>query len=83
MQYNSIVFLSDVSNNNPELEQIIEAEGFNSEKVLAYLTQWDCGESEDLSDDEPWGTDDETFKHGNYVVSYNSRLNYIGLTKLV
>jgi len=38
---------------------------------------------EHTPEEQPWGDDDETFEKDDYVMSWNSRLGYIGLVRKV
>jgi hypothetical protein len=55
--------------------------------ALDYLLQWDYGESDEVTDYEPWGGADEiiplTRGDSKYVISYNVGLSYIALTELL
>lgn len=64
-----------------ELLQLLEDEG--AKAVVGHLI--DCGlEDSCSSDDEPWGNSDDTeeVKLGSveYVLSWNTGLNYLGLS---
>ena len=52
---------------------------------IDYLSQWDYGkESEyDLMDNPPYGTSDYTEQIEEYVLSYNLRLGYMALCRIV
>lgn len=84
MEYHSIVFLSDSEATEPL--QILDEHG--EDKAMEYLAQWDYGSEMEHSpsDREPWGSSDHTVKTelGNgdiYIMSYNLRRGYIGLTR--
>lgn len=80
MKYKEIVFLQGEEAYEPL--NIIDEEG-EGEAILNYLLQWNYGEAEEKeTHTRPWGTDDTLIKHGNYVISYNDRLNYIGLIEI-
>lgn len=78
-QYASIVFLQ--GDEAVEALEILENDG--EQAVLDYLMQWDYGEYDEVRDESGRGTDDDSFTSGDYVVSYNNRLGYIGLEKAI
>lgn len=63
--------------------EILNEEG--AQAAIEYLSMWDFGgESENCiseSIDKPWGTGDKIYKSGCYILSYNTGLGYIGLTR--
>ena len=80
MKYKEIVFIQGEEAYEPL--NIIEEEG-EGQEILDYLLQWDFGEAEEQETHiKPWGTDDALFRTGNYVISYNNSLNYIGLIEI-
>jgi hypothetical protein len=51
--------------------------------AVQYLAQWDYGtELEHSPGPSQWGTGDRIAESGDYVVSYNQRLGYIGLARI-
>lgn len=83
MQYCNIVFIQEPDG---MVTKFFENE-IDSEEMVDYLAQWDFGgESEhslNLTNDEPWGTDDDCENVGDYILSYNTRLWYVGLVRMV
>lgn len=77
-KYNTIVFLQD-SNAQHALD-ILEKDG--EDAVVAYLSQWDNGESDDVAD-QSFGRFDTVSKIGEYTLSYDLRHGYIGLHQIV
>ena len=77
-----IVFLQN-SQDAEEPLQILENQG--EEAAIKYLSQWDYGGENEHSptEDAPWGSSDKTFEQGDYVLSWNSGLGYIGLARKV
>ena len=76
--YFEIVFLQGDEAREPL--DLLDREG--AAAAMSYLTQWDFGgESEHSPRTRPWGTSDHTFRDGDYVMSYNTRLGYIGLCR--
>ena len=77
--YYSIVFLQ--GEEAYEALDLLDREG--EAAAMSHLTQWDFGgESEHSPTTHPWGTADATFRDGEYVLSYNTRLGYIGLCRI-
>lgn len=82
--YQEIVYLTD--SEADESLQTLKDRG--PEAVATYLSQWDEGDSPDISTTPPWGDDDDTYKvkvpnAGTYIVFYNTRMGYIGLAKIL
>jgi len=54
--------------------------------MMEYLMQWEHGDRGEVSDKEPWGTNDKRFekKEGDvtYVMAYNSGLEYASLVRV-
>ncbi|OQA82032.1 MAG: hypothetical protein BWY31_03441 [Lentisphaerae bacterium ADurb.Bin242] len=79
-EYMSIVFIQ-----NEEAEEplnILEAQGKGA--ALQYLRQWDYGEDDgETYPENPAGSGDSTYREGNYIMSYNSSMGYIGLCKII
>lgn len=80
-KYCSIVFMQSDTEDVKEPLRILEENGL--EAVIDYLSQWDFGgESEyDIPIGDPWGKSDTIYRKGNYVLSYNLGLGYIGLSR--
>ena len=80
--YFTIVFLQDDFDTKEPFE-ILNEQG--EQAAIDYLSQWDFGsESENClsgSIDKPWGASDCIYRKGFYILSYNERLGYIGLTR--
>lgn len=74
----SIVFLH--GDNANEALDILDREG--DDALLQYLKQWDYGtESEHSPQSFPAGHSDRVYTSGEYTVSYNLRLGYVGLCR--
>lgn len=79
-KYYEIVFLQGEHAEEPL--KILDDKG--EDAAVKYLAQWDYGaEMEHTPEEQPWGADDETFEKDDYVMSWNSRLGYIGLVRKV
>lgn len=82
--YAQIVFMQDSEADEPL--QILKDKG--PKAAATYLSQWDAGDSPDISTTPPWGDEDDTYKvtvpnAGTYILSVNTRVGYIGLVKIV
>ena len=57
---------------------------FGEEEVINYLIQFDYNDSpiEEING-TPWGSYDEKYTKDNYVLTYDTRMGYIGLTKII
>lgn len=82
MIYCTVVFYQNDFDTKEPFE-ILNEQG--EDAVIEYLAQWDFGaESEhcmNASVSKPWGLSDTTYRKGDYILSYNEPLDYIGLTR--
>jgi hypothetical protein len=77
-KYYEIVFMQGEEADEPL--KILEDKG--EAKVIDYLSDWDYGaEMEHTKIEAPWGPDDDTFEKDDYILSYNTKLGYIGLVR--
>lgn len=76
MKYKNIIFLQGDSAN--EALDILDDSGKMA--AIDYLSQWDYGDHDDIRDDLGAGSSDRIFEHGEYILTYNLRLGYIGLS---
>ena len=77
--YENIVFLQ--GDDAGEILDILDV--FGESSAMEHLQQYDYGESQiESRDDFPWGSRDMIYREGNYVMSYNIGLGYIGLIKI-
>lgn len=91
MRYEEIVFLQ--GENYPEFERVLYPSTRTDpllllgppqvDQALDYLTRWDNGEPVRTYDVPPWGSGDDIHQRGDYVLSYNTRLGYAGLVRIV
>ena len=77
-KYYEIVFLQGDEAKEPL--QILDDKG--EAKAIDYLSDWDYGaEMEHTKIEAPWGPDDDNFEKDDYILSYNTKLGYIGLVR--
>lgn len=82
-------FLNIVFIQNEEAEEplrILEDQGEGA--ALRYLRQWDYREDDgeddgEVYDENPGGNGDSVYREGNYILTYNTSLGYIGLCKIM
>lgn len=84
-QYSSVVFIHDyedeeVENLLQELREIGDTEQ-KEHKLFEHLKQWDYGDVGELYTEPLAGQEDISVKIGEYNLSYNTRLGYVGLDK--
>jgi hypothetical protein len=79
VKYQSIIFLQGDSAS--ECLDIKDEKG--NDAAIQYLLQWDYGDNDDLTDDLGNGTSDSILEQDDYVMVYNLRLGYIGLSRKV
>jgi hypothetical protein len=77
-KYQEIVFMQGEDSINPL--QILNENGKFA--AMEYLKQWECSDNR-ISDESPWGDDDDNYQDRNYILSWNNRLGYIGLSKII
>lgn len=92
MAYADIVFLQEGVQEDTQwaVDVLYNNEGIISYGVteeslaatLEYLKQWEYGE-EAVTDRDPWGTSDDVFHIGEYVITANNGLGYVGLLRKV
>ena len=78
MPYINIVFLQE--SEADEAMEILNNDGKMA--CIEYLSQWDFGDGLE-EEDSPWGKADELFQHEDLVLSWNSGLPYVSLTRIV
>lgn len=78
--YYEIVFLQ--GDEAREALELLDREGETA--AMNHLAQWDFGgESEHSPAGKPWGSSDHVVRDGDYFMSYNLRLGYIGLCRRI
>lgn len=78
-KYAQIVFLQG----DEAIEPYDIFDKYGTEALLDYLKSWDFGEYNDIRDESSTGFNDQIYKIGDYIISYNPRILYFGLQKLV
>jgi hypothetical protein len=78
-KYANIVFMQGDQAEEPL--QILNEKG--DSELVAYLSQWDNGEYYDLTDHVPWGKSDTVKYIGEYILTYNTPLGYVGLSRKI
>jgi hypothetical protein len=77
--YFEIIFLQGDAAREPLALLDEQGEG----AAIDHLARWDFGhESEHSPSFKPWGVCDNVYRQGEYVLSYNTRLEYIGLCRI-
>lgn len=77
-KYYEIVFMQ--GDDAVEPLGILDSKG--EEDALAYLKDWDYGkEMEHSPVEQPWSDEDDTYEEDDYIMSWNSRIGYIGLVR--
>lgn len=80
MKYERIVFLQG----EEATAALDELEAHGEEEAIEYLSQWDMGDGGDIHDEPASGDSDNVYESDDgYRLSYNTRLGYIGLERLV
>lgn len=51
--------------------------------TVEYLSQWDDGSDDDIHDEPSHGACDNVVNQGDYVLSWNLGLGYVGLERVV
>ena len=76
--YIEIVFFQGSEADEPL--DILEVKG--EEACMEYCKQWDYGDGFYESPAIPWGSDDDLFQDGAYILAYNTKLGYVGLCRV-
>ena len=80
MAYMEIVFMQ--GENAEEVLTILEAQG--EESAMEFLLQWENGDDNgEIYDQNPGGSCDSVYQRGDYIMTYNLSLGYIGLCKII
>lgn len=79
-KYLEIVFIQNEEAETPL--KILEEQG--EDAAMNYLRQWDYGDEDgEIYDENPGGSSDSVYRKGNYVMTYNTSLGYVGLCKII
>ena len=79
-KYMEIVFIQNEEAETPL--KILEEQG--EDAAMNYLRQWDYGDDDgEIYYRNPGGSGDSAYRKGNFVMSYNTSLGYIGLCKII
>lgn len=79
MQFARIVFMQ-----GEEAIEALDLWNYDEEKALDYLCQWDNGiDSEEVFDYPSAGQSDYWKDVGNYRITWNNRIGYIGLERIL
>lgn len=74
-QYENVVFAQ--GDDAAEPLRILETQG--EQAALEYLTQWHNPGEHETRNDVGAGESDRSYRQGQYIMTYNERLGYIGL----
>lgn len=72
--YREIVFLQ--GSEADESIEILNNQG--KEAAIQHLANYDCGEG-NIRESAPWGTSDQIFQTGQYIMAVNANIPYISL----
>ncbi len=73
--FEQIVFLQD--DEAKEALSILDEKG--ERETIEFMKQWHNPDAHEVRDESSAGFEDECFWQGNYCLSYNTSLRYIGL----
>jgi len=77
MAYQQIVFAQ-----GDDAVEPLEILNNGEDAAIEYLSQWDCGEGE-ISEKPSSGNSDYVIEKDGYRLTYNLRLGYIGLERII
>ena len=88
MRYAEIVFMQgdegrELTDSLCNVEGVV-AHGATAKSItetIEYLSQWDMGEYHDIREDTGAGAYDTVVEEGDYVLTYNLGLGYVGLMR--
>ena len=78
MPYQNIVFMQG-DEAIPVLDMI---ENQSEQDALEHLLQWDYGDGLE-EENQPWGESDKLFLHHDLVLSWNTGIPYVSLTRII
>lgn len=87
-EYSSVVFLQgdDYDQARAEIDAAAGTDWTNTlewtDAALAYCMQWEYGDVGEVYDTDPHGSEDEVFSFPGYTLAVNTRMGYIGLTRI-
>lgn len=89
-RYVRIVFL-DGDEGRDRTDELYNVEGVvnhgaTAESItgaIGYLTGWDYADADDVHDERTAGANDDTWQEGEYILTANSGLGYIGLERVI
>jgi len=81
--YHNIIFLNDYEDETVAAFLAGDQAEFNLIQMIDYLNNWDYGsENEHSPQSEPsHGTSDDYHQSGEYILSWNNGLGYVGLDR--
>ena len=79
MAFQRIVFLQG----DEAIEPINILNNEGKDAAINYLAQWDMGDRGEVMDELAAGSSDSTYEAGDYLLSWNTGLEYIGLERRV
>ena len=79
MPYQTIVFMQ--GDDADETLEILEEESEMS--ALQHLLFNYENEIEDITEEQPWGQSDKLFLHNDLVLSWNTGIPYVSLTRII
>lgn len=80
MRYAQIVFMQN-SQDADEPLRILDEQGVQA--AIDYLAQWDNGDRDEVRDRPSAGSRDNTKRVGEYLLTWNWGLGYIGLERII
>lgn len=78
MPYQNIVFMQG----DEAISVLDMIENQSEQDALEYLLQWDYGDGLE-EENQPWGESDKLFLHDNLVLSWNTGIPYVSLTRII
>lgn len=82
-KYRSIVLIQNPDEDTPVSEWLNNAWQGDDDTLVNYLLEYDYDGNDDINDESLKGKADDWFIHGNYLVTYNRNLNYVGLEEII
>ena len=81
-KYHNIVFLHDYQ--DEQVAAFLDGDMDDFGRIIAHLSQWDYGTENEHSpaDTSSGGYSDESYEAGDYILSWNTGLGYVGLERI-
>jgi hypothetical protein len=78
-RYERIVFLQG----DEATEAMAMLDEHGEDRLMDHLAQWDCGDRGDVHEEPASGSSDDVHESNGFRLTYNARLGYCGLERII